>query len=140
MNFDKQPRTEAERLLKASLIHLNASKSFADYLSEPDEIDARNAALAYIRECANNCEKPDEALALATFYNAEKERELSNGKKPVPDALTQSNRDVYSASMLKVPMSTQAQMRNGTVSMYQTLCGRGLDNGKSLSKTNFKKP
>lgn len=140
MNFDKQPRTEAERLLKASLIHPNASKSFADYLSEPDEIDARNTALAYIRECANNCEKPDEALALATFYNAEKERELSNGKKPVQDALMQSNRDVYSASMLKVPMSAQAQMRNGTVSMYQTLCGRGLDLGKNLSKTNFKKP
>lgn len=131
MNFDKQPRTEAERLLKASLVHPNSSKSFADYLSEPDEIDARNAALAFIRECAKNCEQQDEALALATFYNAEKERELSNGKNPVPDALMQAYQDVYSSSMLKVPTTAQAQMRSQNIAMYQTLCGKGIDLGKT---------
>lgn len=139
MNFDKAPKSEAERLLKKSLVEPSKSRNFADYLAEPDEIDARNTALAYVRECANQCTRPEEALALATFYNTEKSRELSNGKSSVSEAVMQENRDVFSNSMLKVPSTMQSQMQNSSSEMYQILSGKGLEVGKTLSRSSTKK-
>lgn len=101
MNIDKEPKSEADKLVKNSLVEPQAGKSFKDYLAEPDEVDARNASLAYLRECATSQDKPKNATDLAKFYNDTKTSEMKNGKSSVPQPLMDANPDIYDPKLFE---------------------------------------
>lgn len=88
---------EKDQKVVNSLLHPQSSMSYSQYLSEYDEIDARNAALAYMREAANNQKGSN---SLAKFYNLAKEREIKNPKKDISSNMKAYFPDIYNNTYL----------------------------------------
>ncbi len=134
MNIDNTPKNEADRLLKESLLEPQQGKSFEDYLAEPDEIGARNAALAYFRNCANECDRPEEAELLACFYNCQKQREMYNGKSDVSNVIKKAHQDIYNEALLHTSSTLQASMRRNVKNMMNIALGNTVYSERTLQK------
>lgn len=134
MNIDKEPTSEADKLVKNSLVEPQAGKSYNDYLAEPDEVDARNASLAYLRECATSQDKPKNATDLAKFYNETKTSEMKNGKSLVSQPLMDANSDIYDPNLFEnLPYSPICA--SSRKEMFDMILGnsRELDRSKQKS-------
>ena len=134
MNIDNAPKDEADRLLKKSLLEPQQGKNFEDYLAEPDEIGARNAALAYFRNCANECVRPEEAELLACFYNCQKRREMYNGKSDVSNVIKEAHQDIYNESLLRTSSTLQASMTRNVKNMMNIALGNMVYQERTLQK------
>lgn len=134
MNIDNAPTSEADALVKDSLLEPQQRKSFSQYLAEPDEVGARNAALAYFRECAESCKHPDEAARLACFYNCQKKEEMKSPKADVPQVLKTAHPDIYNGAMLNTSSTLQASMRSNIKNVMDVSLGKTSSLGRSLSR------
>lgn len=134
MNIDNAPTSEADRLVKKSLIEPQSGKSFRSYLAEPDEVDARNASLAYLRECVLSPDKLKNATDLAKFYNDTKAQEMKNGKLPVPRELMEANPEIYGTEKFEdLPYS--AVNDSSRKEMFDLVLGRSQELGHTRQKT-----
>lgn len=129
-NLDKIATSEAANLMKESLLSPQFGKSFADYLAEPDELDARNASLKYFKDCVSQSLSVEESFALASFYNQAKIKEQNNKKSAVCDVLEKQNTELYDKSMFKLPSNVQSKMQAENYEMFEILLGKS----KELSK------
>lgn len=91
--------SDKERLVVNSLMHPQENMSYNSYLAEPDELDARNEALAYIRQVATSQQGTDNSLA--QFYNLTKENEMQNSKSPVSPKVMENFPDIYENTYLR---------------------------------------
>ena len=73
--------SQKERLVKKALIEPQ-SGDFADYLTSPEELDARDCALGYLEECAKNADST-QAEQITRAYCVFKKREDEAGKNPL---------------------------------------------------------
>ena len=134
MNIDKNPKNEADAMLKLSLLEPQSGKSYADYLAEPDEIGARNAALAYIRDCATECERPEESALLSSFYNCQKEAEIKSPKSDTSQIIKDAHPDIYNGAFIHAPSTIQASMKTNIKDMMGIALGRTSSFGRSLGR------
>ena len=77
--FDDMPTTDDEKAIQDSLSSCQENMTFGQYLAEADEIDARNAALVFMREMAVEFDNKN----MIEFYNSMKYDELHNKKEKV---------------------------------------------------------
>jgi len=91
MRFGHNPTTPSEREIQASMTHDQGRLSYAEYLSEADELDARNAALGYLREAAERTGNQD----IQAFYWTEWEREKALPKGPTSSTMMDACGDIY---------------------------------------------
>lgn len=89
--FQFSPANKVEELIQKSMQQSQANLSFKEYLAAPDELDARNAALEFMRIAA--VETND--INFAAFYNLEKQREQNNKKSPAPQTMINDCQDIY---------------------------------------------
>ncbi|MBQ8468382.1 MAG: hypothetical protein IJ542_01350 [Clostridia bacterium] len=89
--FESNPSNAAEREIQLSMMHSQSNMSYAQYLAEADELDARNAALAYMREGAELSGSRD----MEEFYCAAKSREMGNPKASTTTTMRDACADIY---------------------------------------------
>lgn len=90
--LDKTDKTEREQLVSDSINKNKRYQSFNKYLVEPEELDARECALEYIKQCAR--ETQDEILE--KYYNTLVLEEQKNGKSNVPINIQHYFQHIYS--------------------------------------------
>ncbi len=122
MNIDKPAKNTAEKIMKESLFFPQSGKNFSDYLSEADELDARNASLKYFREQASNSQSQTTAKALTNFYNFEKQKEINNGKSAVSQELMNEYVDIFNGKFLGTGISLNSNLYSKE--MFDVLLGR----------------
>lgn len=138
MNIDNIATSEADYEIKQSLLAPQQDKSFANYLAEPDELDARNASLSYFSDLIKNrCEDPKEIFTLCGFYNQTLHQEKMNGKANVSSALKRHNPEIYSSCYFKTPGEYQLPMQNAKSEMSEILLGKSNELSKSLRSESF---
>ena len=124
-----------EKAIVNSLMHPQDNMSYSAYLAEPDELDARNEALAYIRQTAST---QTDSNSLAQFYNLAKESEMKNSKKDVPYGLKSHFPDIYEERYLPQAKNFN-QMREEKKEFNQII--RGRNSSMELAKRfEIKKP
>ena len=89
--FNSNPTNNVEQLIQKSMQQSQASLSFKEYLSQADELDARNAALEYMRNAATKTQN----INFAAFYNSEKRNEQLNKKSPSSEVMMNACQDIY---------------------------------------------
>jgi len=94
MEMSNNPK---QSLINNSLTHPQGGLSYEEYLSEPDEIDARDSALRFFRQAIDLCPE-SQADGLKRFYMHQKMREQKNGKAPVSSSVESFFPDVYNPS------------------------------------------
>ena len=97
-NLENDNTSEKDKLVSNSLMHPQNCMTYSQYLTEPDELDARNAAQEYIRQQAKN---QTGSNSLAQFYNVTKEDEIKNNKRDVPSKIKDLFPDIYNNQFLK---------------------------------------
>ena len=127
-SLNNPDKTEKEKAIAKALLHPQSSMTYSQYLAEPDEIDARDSALKYIRECANEQKGSN---SLAQFYNLAKERELASPKEAVSIDTQLLFPDVYSKNMMENGKNYQA-MKSSRTEFNQIV--HGLHQERQLSK------
>lgn len=90
-NINNTNASEDLKLVTKSFMQSQKNKTHSQYLAELDEIDARNAALQYIRETSLNTDNQ----VLQAFYNQKKKEEINNGKENIDENLKPYFTDVY---------------------------------------------
>ena len=71
--------------------------SYAEYLSAPEELDARQSALEYIKDCGQALSNP----AMLGFYNVVLDHEKNNSKAEVNGQIKQLFSTIYSQALLE---------------------------------------
>ncbi len=94
--------TDKEKLITKSIKHPIYS-GYNAYLSAPEELDARNSALEYLRQMC--LATGDEELK--AFYNSKKYAELHNGKLEIPDEIKQHFPEIYNNLILRSKKDSQ---------------------------------
>ena len=124
-----------ERVVVNSLLHPQNNMSYSAYLAEPDELDARNEALAYIRQAAST---QTGSNSLAQFYNLAKEAEMRNSKAPVSQDMKSLFPEIYEERYLS-QASNYNRMKEEKREFNQII--RGHNNSMELGKRyEIKKP
>ena len=140
-NLDKDNLSAREELVKQSILrptckdyleNENAiANSYAEYLSEPDEVDARNAALDAIAYMINGnpyVSDPTDKNRIAAFFNVIHNKEVSNAKLNYKPEYKELFKQVYKAKnyALKNDHSTtleilKSQEQLSSIFTYQTM-------------------
>ena len=123
--LDNNNISEKDKAVCASLMHQQDSLSHSQYLAELDEVDARNAALEYIREASFSVKDSASANALKLFYNYEKTDEQNNGKNEIASELKTQFGDVYSTNKLDCTLSS-ALNQNSKAKCFAMLNGKSV--------------
>ncbi len=82
-----------EMVVSENLKHPQVSLSHKEYLSEPDELDARGAALDYIFTASQMVNNPK----LKAYYNTKMLAEMRNGKVEIPEEMKKLFPDIYNS-------------------------------------------
>ena len=106
-----------DQLIKQSLVSPQQGLSYAAYLSEADELDARNSALKYLKENVIMSENP----VLASFYNNQVDREQRLLKEKVPAEVKECFSEIYGATKFKLPVGLEQSMQSSRSHMIQTI-------------------
>lgn len=132
-NIDQPEKSLADKEIKRSLKVPQSGLTFAEYLAEPDELDARNAALAYFREAAVESGNDD----LAAFYNLQKKHELSNGKASgTSSALQNELKDVFNPKMFDVDI-TRTNMMSSSQKESVDIRNNGLEMARARRFSSY---
>ena len=118
-NVGKQSLSTKEQYIKNSLITNQSGLTFGQYLAEPDELDARNAAQEYFREMFEISKNQN----LAAFYNLQAINENNNPKEKIPKDCERFFPEIYDSKML----DTQVNLTHDSV-MYRKLIQQSLNN------------
>ena len=121
-NIGKDELSTKDQYIKNSLITNQSGLTYAQYLAEPDELDARNAAQQYLREV---CEATNNAN-LAAFYNMQAEQERHNFKEQISKDCEVYFPDIYNSKTIETKadligdlIKYQCQIKNSLYKMYQ---------------------
>ena len=89
--LDKPNKSVREQLVSDSINQEKREISHNKYLIEPEELDARDATIEYIKECARNSDNPIFAKYLNTLIMNERKNRKSNA----PDYIKQHFINIY---------------------------------------------
>jgi len=134
-NIDKLDETNAvDYALKDSLLSGQGGLSYSSYLALADELDARNAALSYMKAAALSSSKAGDKLA--AFYNNLLTSEQKNRKDEVSSLLKNQYQEIYSGEKINIPPTKQKAMAYESDEMRNILYGKY--SSKILQKPSYK--
>ena len=113
---------DKNRLIRRSMMNNQDNMSFEEYLTEPDELDARNSALQYIREASYEAKHGKQNLM--AFYNIQKNHEIKNPKKPVSKKIQSFFSDIYDNTFLSPTVERSSSMASNARQMSEIIHGR----------------
>ena len=121
-NLEDGADDEKSQLIKSSMMNDQDNMSYDEYLTEADELDARDSALAYIKEAALNATQ--NRLNLCVFYNLQKNDEMKNPKKAVSKEVKNMFPNIYDNTFMKTTVEKISNMKASQIEMNEIIHGR----------------
>lgn len=109
-NLGKTNLSLKDQYVSLSLAHNQDLLSYSQYLAEPDELDARNASLEFLKNAAKSSVK--NSSSLIEFYNHKLKNEHNNNKSEISDTAKAFFEEIYYSTPIKSknPKSINPQM------------------------------